>query len=195
MKRALISVWNKKDIVELSNFLIKNDFEIISTGGTKKKLVENGINVTSISEITGADEMMDGRVKTLHPKIFGGILADTNNSSHMDDLSRIGSKAIDLIIVNLYPFEKMSSQNIPFNQLIEYIDIGGPSMLRAAAKNYNSVITLCNPDLYSEFSSGVNIFSINKFQKMECDLYVDRIWRMNDKFYMKWKCKIIHMIE
>ena len=85
MKRALISVWNKKDIVELSNFLIKNDFEIISTGGTKKKLVENGINVTSISEITGADEMMDGRVKTLHPKIFGGILADSNNSSQMDD--------------------------------------------------------------------------------------------------------------
>ena len=151
MKRALISVWNKKDIVELSNFLIKNDFEIISTGGTKKKLVENGINVTSISEITGADEMMDGRVKTLHPKIFGGILADTNNSSHMDDLSRIGSKAIDLIIVNLYPFEEMSSKDIAFSKLIEYIDIGGPSMLRAAAKNYNSVITLCNPDLYTDF--------------------------------------------
>ena len=151
LKRALISVWDKKNIIELSKFLIKNNFEIISTGGTKKKLIENGIDVTPISEITGADEMMDGRVKTLHPKIFGGILADTNNPSHLKDLSKIGSKTIDLIIVNLYPFEKMSSQNIPFNQLIEYIDIGGPSMLRAAAKNYNSVITLCNPDLYSEF--------------------------------------------
>ena len=151
MKRALISVWNKKNIIELSNFLIKNDFEIISTGGTKKKLVENGINVTPISEITGADEMMDGRVKTLHPKIFGGILADTRNSSHMDDLSRIGSKIIDLIIVNLYPFEEMSLQDIAFSKLIEYIDIGGPSMLRAAAKNFNSVITLCNPNLYADF--------------------------------------------
>ena len=151
MKRALISVWDKKDIVELSKFLIKNDFEIISTGGTKKKLVENSINVTSISEITGADEMMDGRVKTLHPKIFGGILADVNNDSHLKDLSKIGSKTIDLIIVNLYPFEEMASQNISFNKLIEYIDIGGPSMLRAAAKNYNSVMTLCNPDLYNDF--------------------------------------------
>ena len=151
MKRALISVWDKKDIVELSSFLIKNNFEIISTGGTKRKLLENGINVTSISEITGADEMMDGRVKTLHPKIFGGILADVSNPSHLKDLSKIGSKTIDLIIVNLYPFEEMASQNIPFNKLIEYIDIGGPSMLRAAAKNYNSVMTLCNPDLYNDF--------------------------------------------
>ena len=151
MKRALISVWDKKDIVNLSKFLIKNNFEIISTGGTKKKLIENDINVTSISEITGADEMMDGRVKTLHPKIFGGILADTNNDSHLKDLSKIGSKTIDLIIVNLYPFEEMALQNISFDKLIEYIDIGGPSMLRAAAKNYNSVMTLCNPDLYTDF--------------------------------------------
>jgi phosphoribosylaminoimidazolecarboxamide formyltransferase/IMP cyclohydrolase len=151
LKRALISVWDKKDILEISTFLIKNNFEIISTGGTKKKLIENGIKVTSISEVTGAEEMMDGRVKTLHPKIFGGILADVNNISHLEDLSKIGSKTIDLIIVNLYPFEEMSSKNIPFNELIEYIDIGGPSMLRAAAKNYNSVMTLCNPDLYTDF--------------------------------------------
>ena len=151
MKRALISVWDKKDILEISAFLIKNNFEIISTGGTKKKLIENGINVTSISEVTGAEEMMGGRVKTLHPKIFGGILADINNISHLEDLSKIGSKTIDLIIVNLYPFEEMSSKNIPFNELIEYIDIGGPSMLRAAAKNYTSVMTLCNPDLYTDF--------------------------------------------
>jgi len=151
LKRALISVWNKKDIIDLAKFLIKNNFEIISTGGTKKKLIENNIPVIPISEITGADEMMNGRVKTLHPKIFGGILADTNNSSHLKDLSKIGSKTIDLIIVNLYPFEEMASQDISFNQLIEYIDIGGPSMLRAAAKNYNSVMTLCHPDMYTDF--------------------------------------------
>jgi len=151
LKRALISVWDKTDIVELSNFLIKNNFEIISTGGTKKKLIENDIAVTSISEVTGADEMMNGRVKTLHPKIFGGILADKNNADHLKDLNKIGSKSIDLVVVNLYPFEKMASENISFDKLIEYIDIGGPSMLRAAAKNYNSIITLSNPTLYSDF--------------------------------------------
>ena len=101
MKRALISVWDKTNIVELSKFLIKNNYEIISTGGTKKLLIENNIDVISISEITESREMMDGRVKTLHPKIFGGILADRLNQSHMDDLKSINGKTIDLIIVNL----------------------------------------------------------------------------------------------
>jgi len=152
LKRALISVWDKTNIVELSKFLIKNNYEIISTGGTKKLLIENNIDVISISEITESKEMMDGRVKTLHPKIFGGILADRLNQSHMDDLKSINGKTIDLIIVNLYPFENMATDSsIPFDKLIEYIDVGGPSMLRAAAKNYNSVITICSPDDYNDF--------------------------------------------
>ena len=152
MKRALISVWDKTNVVELSKFLIKNNYEIISTGGTKKLLIENNIDVISISEITESKEMMDGRVKTLHPKIFAGILADRCNQSHLDDLKSINGKTIDLIIVNLYPFEEMATDSsISFDKLIEFIDVGGPSMLRAAAKNYNSVITICNPDDYNDF--------------------------------------------
>ena len=152
MKKALISVWNKDNIIDLCKFLIKNNFEIISTGGTKKKLEENNIKVTSISKITKFNEIMNGRVKTLHPKIFGGILADKKNDSHIDDLKSIDASVIDLVVVNLYPFEEMSKSNeLPFEKLIEYIDVGGPSMLRAAAKNFESVITLCRPDMYQDF--------------------------------------------
>lgn len=152
MKRALISVWNKEKIVDLAKFLIDQDFEIISTGGTKKILLDNNINVTSISDVTSFNEIMDGRVKTLHPKIFGGLLADRNNHHHMKDLESIKSSVIDLVVVNLYPFEEMSSKkNMNLDKLIEYIDVGGPSMLRAAAKNYKSVITLSNPNMYENF--------------------------------------------
>ena len=152
MKRALISVWNKDYIVELAKFLVKQQFEIISTGGTKKILLENNIKVTSISEVTNFNEIMDGRVKTLHPKIFGGLLADRKNPNHLKDLESINSSTIDLVVVNLYPFEEMASKkNMALNKLIEYIDVGGPSMLRAAAKNYKSVITLSNPNMYEDF--------------------------------------------
>jgi len=152
LKRALISVWNKDYIVELAKFLVKQQFEIISTGGTKKILLENNIKVTSISEVTNFNEIMDGRVKTLHPKIFGGLLADRENPNHLKDLESIDSSTIDLVVVNLYPFEEMASKkNMALNKLIEYIDVGGPSMLRAAAKNYKSVITLSNPNMYEDF--------------------------------------------
>ena len=104
IKRALISVWFKDGIVELANFLNEKGVEIVSTGGTQKKLEEAGIPVTPISQITGLNSVMDGRVKTLDPKIFGGILADRNNVSHMTDLTSIGGLQIDLIIVNFYPF-------------------------------------------------------------------------------------------
>ena len=152
MKRALLSVWNKENIVELAKFLVDKDFEIISTGGTKKILLDNNIKVTSISDVTSFNEIMDGRVKTLHPKIFGGLLADRNNNNHLKDLESIKSTLIDLVVVNLYPFEEMSSKkNMNLDKLIEYIDVGGPSMLRAAAKNYKSIITLSNPNMYENF--------------------------------------------
>ena len=151
MKRALLSVWDKTNIIELARFLVKNNFEIISTGGTKKILEKDGINVTSISSITGAKEMMNGRVKTLHPNIFGGILADLDNLNHLNDLKSINTKNIDLVVVNLYPFEKMISENLDFDKLIEYIDVGGPSMIRAAAKNFKHVTVLCSPNLYDDF--------------------------------------------
>ena len=157
IKRALISVWNKEGIIELASFLTDNNIEIISTGGTKKVLEENNIKVTSISEITGIDSVMDGRVKTLDPKIFGSILADRDNSNHLEDLDMIGGSQIDVVVVNFYPFEENAvKKNLNLEDSIEYIDIGGPSMLRAAAKNYKSVIPLCDHSLYQDF---MNLFA------------------------------------
>ena len=157
IKRALISVWDKKGLLDLAKFLIKNKIEIISTGGTAKYLLDNKIPVTKISEITGMDSVMDGRVKTLNPKIFGGILADRKNDGHLKDLSELGAGTIDLIVVNLYPFvNEAVKKQLPMEKAIEYIDIGGPSMLRAAAKNYHSVCVLSDISDYSDFMNNFN---------------------------------------
>ena len=145
IKTALISVWDKTDIIEFAQFLVKHNIQILSTGGTKKVLEKNNIEVTPISEITNQKEVMDGRVKTLDPKIFGGILADRNNKNHIDDLEKMNSFCIDLVIVNLYPFKsKAIDKNLKISDSIEFIDIGGPSMLRAAAKNHENVIPICD---------------------------------------------------
>ena len=152
IKRALLSVWFKDGIVELGEFLSNYGVELISTGGTKKALEDAGLDVTPVSDLTGADSVMDGRVKTLDPKIFGGILADRENESHLFDLKNIGGEQIDLVVVNFYPFvQEAVEKGLDFRKAIEFIDIGGPSMIRAAAKNYHSVIPLCDPKLYNEF--------------------------------------------
>lgn len=151
-KRALVSVWDKTGIVEFCSLLVERNFEILSTGGTKKILQENNISVTSVSDLTGFGSIMDGRVKTLHPKVFGGILADRNNPNHINDLKSIKSREIDLVVVNLYPFvEEAVEKKLPLGEAIEYIDIGGPSMLRAAAKNHHSVISICDSNDYDNF--------------------------------------------
>ena len=152
IKRALLSVWNKSNIATLGTFLSDQNIEIVSTGGTKKVLEDAGIRVAGIGDITGGGSVMDGRVKTLHPKIFGGILADRENTSHLTDLSDLGGLEIDLVVVNFYPFiVEAVEKNLDFSKAIEFIDIGGPSMVRAAAKNYHSVLPLCNPENYAEF--------------------------------------------
>jgi len=152
IKRALLSVWNKEGIVELGQFLAHQNIEILSTGGTQKALADAGLKVISLEDITGSGSVMDGRVKTLHPKVFGGILADRDNSKHLLDLKDIQGLEIDLIIVNFYPFvQEVVDKNLEFKKAIEFIDIGGPSMVRAAAKNYHSVLPLCNPKKYTEF--------------------------------------------
>ncbi len=151
-KTALISVWDKTGIVEFAKSLTDRDYEILSTGGTKKLLEENNVKVTSVSDLTGFGAIMDGRVKTLHPKVFGGILADRKNQTHMNDLIKIDSKIIDLVVVNLYPFvNEAADKNLPIDKAIEFIDIGGPSMLRASAKNHESVIPICDPEDYNSF--------------------------------------------
>ncbi|MDA0986029.1 MAG: bifunctional phosphoribosylaminoimidazolecarboxamide formyltransferase/IMP cyclohydrolase [Bacteroidetes bacterium] len=151
IKRALISVSDKTGIVDFARELSKLDIEIISTGGTFSLLQKNKISVKLVSELTGSPEILEGRVKTLHPKIHGGILALRNNTSHMDELIENKILPIDLVVVNLYPFvETISKEKVTHEEAIEQIDIGGPTMLRAAAKNYHFVTVIVNPIRYDE---------------------------------------------
>jgi len=147
-KKAIISVSDKRRVVEFAKGLAELGFEIISTGGTYKTLKEAGIKVTYISEVTGFPEILDGRVKTLHPKIHGGILA-RNNEEHRKQCTENGIDLIDLVCVNLYPFkETIAKENVTFDEAIENIDIGGPAMVRSAAKNHQRVTIVVNPDRY-----------------------------------------------
>jgi phosphoribosylaminoimidazolecarboxamide formyltransferase/IMP cyclohydrolase len=157
MKRALISVSDKTNLIEFAKQLIAFDYEIISTGGTYKLLKENGIPVKMIDEVTGFPEIMDGRVKTLHPKVHGGLLCLRNNETHMAQANENHLKMIDLAVVNLYPFkETIAKENVEFAEAIENIDIGGPSMLRSAAKNHLFVTVLCDPDDYQKVIEEIN---------------------------------------
>lgn len=149
MKRVLISVYDKQGIVEFARFLKEQNIEIVSTGGTGKLLTENGVSCLSVSEITGASEMLDGRVKSLHPKIHGAILAKRDNENHMAQLKENGIEPIDMVVINLYPFEAVVSKpGVALSQALENIDIGGPTMVRAAAKNFKSVAVVTSPDQY-----------------------------------------------
>jgi len=151
IKRALISLSDKTGIVELAKELSNFGVEILSTGGTAKLLRENNISVTEVSLYTGFPEMLDGRVKTLHPKIHGGLLALRNNPEHMRTLKEHNIGLIDMVVVNLYPFEKTTQKpGVAIEEVIENIDIGGPSMLRSAAKNHQSVAVICNPGRYGQ---------------------------------------------
>jgi len=149
-KRALLSVFYKDGLLDLASFLNVNGWEIISTGGTAKFLLENKIPVTDVSKVTGFPECLDGRVKTLHPAIHAGILARRNSQSHIDTLKSLNIETIDLVCVNLYPFFEKVQAGLSLEETIEFIDIGGPSMLRSAAKNFNDVIVLTDPDDYAE---------------------------------------------
>ncbi|MFY4776989.1 bifunctional phosphoribosylaminoimidazolecarboxamide formyltransferase/IMP cyclohydrolase [Metabacillus sp. RGM 3146] len=149
IKRALISVSNKENIVEFAEKLLELGVEIISTGGTKKLLQEKGLKVSGVSDVTGFPEILDGRVKTLHPSIHGGILAVKSNDQHMEQLAENHIQPIDLVAVNLYPFkETISKENFTFEDAIENIDIGGPAMLRASAKNHEHVTVVTDPADY-----------------------------------------------
>jgi len=148
LKRALISVFDKTGIVEFAKELDNLGVEILSTGGTAKKLKDAGIKVRDVSEYTGFPEMMEGRVKTLHPKIHGGLLALRDKILHMKQAKENKIEMIDVVVVNLYPFEDTVKKKVSFEETIEMIDIGGPSMIRSAAKNFKHVIVLTDPDDY-----------------------------------------------
>jgi len=152
IKRALISVYYKDGLLDFAKALKKYNVEIISTGGTFKFLKENGIEVTSISDVTGFPEILDGRVKTLHPNIHSGILAKLDNEDHVKQLSELKIKPIDLVCINLYPFEEtVKKAGISDDEIIEQIDIGGPSMLRSASKNYKFTAAICSTNQYLPF--------------------------------------------
>jgi len=154
LKKALISVSDKTGVVQLSKTLLECGFEILSTGGTAKLLRDNGIIVKEVSEITGYPELFDGRVKTLHPSIYGGILAARDNPEHMRQLKERNISEIDIVIVNLYPFRETSrKKGVSLKDVIESIDIGGPALLRAAAKNYRSVAVIVDPADYDDAMS------------------------------------------
>lgn len=156
MKRALISVYDKTGILDLANFLVSKNIEIISTGGTYKYLLENNIPVIEVSKITKFEEMLDGRVKTLHPNIHGGILALRDNKEHMNTLKERNIDTIDYVIVNLYPFFEKVKQELSFEDKIEFIDIGGPTMLRSAAKSFKDVVVLTDIKDYEAIKNEIN---------------------------------------
>jgi phosphoribosylaminoimidazolecarboxamide formyltransferase/IMP cyclohydrolase len=150
IENALISVSDKSGITEFSRALAGMGAAILSTGGTAKSLREAGVAVEEVSSYTGFPEIMDGRVKTLHPKIHGGLLARRDNPSDMETLKTHGIRRIDMVVVNLYPFEKtVARKGVTFEEAVENIDIGGPSMLRAAAKNFKDVIVIVDPADYA----------------------------------------------
>jgi len=149
IKRAVISVSNKKGVIEFAKALHSLGVELISTGGTAKALREAGVAVKDVSDYTGFPEMLDGRLKTLHPKIHGGLLSRRDNPKDMEDIKEYGIELIDMVVVNLYPFEEtISKPDVTFAEAIENIDIGGPTMLRSASKNFKDVAVVTDYNDY-----------------------------------------------
>lgn len=168
MMKALLSVSDKSGLDTFASDLVKNGYELYSTGGTLKFLEDNNIPVKSVYELTQFEEIMDGRVKTLHPSVHGGILADRSKDTHLEDLSRNGIGLIDMVVVNLYPFEEtVKNPDVTIDEAIENIDIGGPTMLRAAAKNYKHVIAVVDPNDYKGLISRIETDDVTEDYRKE----------------------------
>ncbi|HEX7421069.1 MAG TPA: bifunctional phosphoribosylaminoimidazolecarboxamide formyltransferase/IMP cyclohydrolase [Thermoanaerobaculia bacterium] len=173
IERAILSVSDKTGIVELAKTLAARGVEILSTGGTAKHLADAGVPVTPISTWSGAPEILGGRVKTLTPRVFGAILHDRANASHVADCERLSIPPVDLVVVNLYPFEAtVAREGVTMAEAIEQIDVGGPSMLRAAAKNHRHVLPLCDPSLYGDFVRELERGEISDAFRMRCAIAV-----------------------
>ncbi len=173
IERAILSVSDKTGIVELAKALTSSGVEILSTGGTAKHLADAGVPVTPIAQWSGAPEILGGRVKTLTPKVFGAILHDRANKSHIADVAKLSIPPVDLVVVNLYPFQStIAKEGVTLGEAVEQIDIGGPSMLRAAAKNHRYVLPLCDPSLYSEFLREFEHGEISDDLRLRCAVAV-----------------------
>jgi phosphoribosylaminoimidazolecarboxamide formyltransferase/IMP cyclohydrolase len=171
--RAILSVSDKTGILELARALSDRGVEILSTGGTAKHLADAGVPVTPISQWSGAPEILGGRVKTLTPKVFGAILHDRDKADHLADVGRLEIPAIDLVVVNLYPFEAtIARAGVTLAEAVEQVDVGGPSMLRAAAKNHRHVLPLCDPSLYDDFLRRFESGTIDDAFRLRCAIAV-----------------------
>ncbi len=172
-KRALISLTDKTGVVEFAKELEALGYEIVSTGGTAKVLVDNGVSVTSVSDVTGFPECLDGRVKTMHPNICAGILAIRGNSEHMEQLNKLNIAEIDVVAINLYPFKKtIEKEGVKLEEAIENIDIGGPTMLRSAAKNWQDVAVAIDPSDYSRIIAELKNGGLTRELKFELSMKV-----------------------
>ena len=148
IKRAILSVTDKTNLIPLATFLVEHGVELVSTGGTMKAIENAGLPVKSVSSVTGFPEILNGRVKTLHPHIHAGILANKDNPEHMKVLEELNIRPFDLVVVNLYNFAGAVSRQLSLEQAVEEIDIGGPCMIRAAAKNFHSILVLPGTEWY-----------------------------------------------
>ncbi len=186
IRRALISVSDKNRLVEIGKVLSNAGVEILSTGSTAKTLQEAGISNLEVSAVTGFPEIMDGRVKTLHPKIHSGILADQNNSKHMSAIKELGIEPFDLIIINLYPFAETIASNSTYAECIEQIDIGGPSMLRGAAKNHESVAVISSTNQYDQLIAAITAGGFTLVERQRLALEVFRTTAEYDLTIAHW---------
>ena len=167
-KRALLSVSDKTGLVDFAKGLSALDYELVSTGGTAKALREAGLSVVDVSEITGFPECLDGRVKTLHPMVHGGLLAMRENPDHLAQIERLGITPIDVVVCNLYPFKAtILKEGVTFEEAIENIDIGGPTMIRSAAKNWQDVVVLIDPKDYDSVLADLKAGGVSKTRKLE----------------------------
>ena len=175
ISRALLSVSDKTGLVDFARALTERGIELVSTGGTRKALADAGLAVLDVADLTGFPEMMDGRVKTLHPKVHGGLLAIRGNKEHLAAMEEHHIKPIDLLVVNLYPFEATVEKGASFDDCIENIDIGGPAMIRAAAKNHMDVTVVVDPADYEkvlgEMASHTGMISQDLRQELAAKAY------------------------
>lgn len=186
IRRALISVYDKTGLVELGTALQEANVEILSTGSTAKTLAGAGIAVTEVSDYTGFPEIMGGRVKTLHPRIHSGILADQRNAAHLDQIAEHDIAPFDLVVVNLYPFAQTIASGANFEECIEQIDIGGPSMLRGAAKNHGSVAVICSPSQYPQLHEAISAGGFTSHDRQMLALEVFRTTAEYDLTIANW---------
>ena len=167
IKRALISVYDKTGIEELAAALAEAGVEIVSTGSTAQRIKDTGVEVTEVAEVTGFPEVLEGRVKTLHPHVHAGILADLRKDDHAKQIEELGVKPFELVVVNLYPFSETVASGAGFDEVVEMIDIGGPSMVRAAAKNHPSVAIVVDPAKYGDIAEAVKAGGFDEDQRRQ----------------------------